>query len=393
MSNPKDPSGAPEGAGPGAGREPGPGRRVHQVVAFYPPALGGVEIVVEELSRALAERGREVEVLTSDLPRQGARERARAGGPRVRRHRAILVAHTPVMPGLLVSLLRAPRDTVLHVHVAHALVGELVRWAAAVRRMRYVVHFHLDIGPSGPAGVLLPYYKRWFLAPMLRRAAAVIALSAAMRTELVDDFGLSPERVHVVGNAVADTYREEGKPREAVTSERPLRLLFAGRLAVQKNLPRLLRALHQVEGPLELRVAGDGEDRGRLEQLAAALPHPVAFLGRLDQPALRQEMKLADVFVMTSDREGMPLVAMEAMAMGLPVLSTDVPGARELVTGAGLLVPPTDEGVADGLRRLADSPDLRTELSRAGWERMRDRTWPRVAEEVERVYTVAGLWS
>ena len=373
----------------GAGRP----RRVHQVVAFYPPALGGVEVVVAELSRAQVARGHEVVVLTSDLPRGSTPVAPRDGDPLVRRHRALLLAHTPVMPALLLSLLRAPRDAVIHVHVAHALVGELVRWAAAVRRMRYVVHFHLDIGPSGAAGVLLPYYKRWFMAPTLRRAAAVIALSEAMRQELVDDFGLSAQRVHVVGNAVADAYREEGAPREPVEPAGPLRLLFAGRLAVQKNLPRLLRGLQQVEVPLQLRVAGDGEDRVGLERLAAEVPHPVTFLGRLDQPELREEMKRADVFVMTSDREGMPLVAMEAMAMGLPVLSTDVHGSRELVAGAGLLVPPTDEGVADGLRRLAGSPQLQAELSRAGWERMRDRTWPRVAEEVERVYASAGLWS
>lgn len=371
-------------------------RRVCQVVAFYPPALGGVEVVVEELSRALAARGHEVDVLTSDLPRDRTpdrtAERTASRGPRVRRHRAVELAHTPVMPALMLSLLRAPRDAVVHVHVAHALVGELVRLAAAARRTRYVVHFHLDIGPSGRAGVLLPYYKRWFMAPTLRRAAAVIALSEAMKQELVADFGLRPERVHVVGNAVADAYREAGRPRQPAPVDGPLRVLFAGRLAVQKNVPRFLHALQHVEAPVQVRIAGDGEDREQLERLAAQVPHPVAFLGRLDQAALRQEMEKADAFVMTSDREGMPLVAMEAMAMGLPVLSTDVPGSRELVAGAGLLVEPSVDGVAQGLRDLAASAELRAELSRAGWERMRDRTWPRVAEEVERVYTRAGLW-
>lgn len=361
--------------------------------AYYPPALGGVEVVVAELSRAQARAGCRVRVLTSDVVPAGrpAGRHPEAAGILVRRHRTRVVAHTPVMPGLLWSLLWLPRRTVVHVHVAHAFIGDVVRLASWVRRTPYVAHFHLDVAPSGPAGVLLPAYQRWFMGPVLRRAAAVIALSPGMAHDLVARFGLPPAKVHVVGNAVASEYLAQGRERPAVSLQRPLRLLFAGRLAPQKNVARLLRALELVSCEVELRIAGDGELRDELERQGSHSRHDVLFLGRVDPVGLREQMDWADVLVMTSEREGMPLVVMEAFASGLPVLATDVPGSDELVRGVGLLVPPDDESVAGGVERLAADPRLRAELSAAGRAAMRGRDWPAVARAVLQVYADAGL--
>jgi glycosyltransferase involved in cell wall biosynthesis len=351
-------------------------------------------VVASELSRALARLQRRVVVLTSDVA-QGmactAGTEREPSGVVVRRHRARIVAHTPVMPGLFWSLLRLPRQTVVHVHVAHAFVGEVARVASTLRRKPYVVHFHLNIDPSGPMGVLLPAYKRWLMAPTLRGAAAVIALSPGMANELVTRFGVSPDRVHVVGNAVARDFITAGRERPVERLQRPLRLLFAGRLAPQKNVGRLLRAVELVSSPVQLRIAGDGEQRHELELRAAASRHEVSFLGHVDATGLREQMAWADVLVMTSEREGMPLVAMEALAMGLPVLSTDVPGSDELLRGVGLLVAPDEEAVALGIQRLMGDEELRAALSAAGRAASLQRDWPEVARRVWQVYVAAGL--
>jgi glycosyltransferase involved in cell wall biosynthesis len=254
------------------------------------------------------------------------------------------------------------------------------------------VHFHLNIDPSGPMGVFLPLYKKVLMGPTLRRAVAVIALTPGMARELVEKFGVDRHRVHVVGNAVSEEFLRAGRARAAEPLDRPLRVLFAGRLAAQKNLRRLLDALALLEVPVEVHLAGDGEERAELEARAARLSrHTVTFLGRLGHADLIEQLHWADVFVMTSDREGMPLVALEAMAVGVPVLSTDVPGSRELVADRGLLVPPTAAGVADGLRRLYDDPHLRARLSQAGLAHMRTQTWDHVADRVIEVYGAAGL--
>ena len=366
--------------------------RVAQVVAFYPPALGGVEVVVEELSSALARKQVPVRVLTSTAHADLPAGRAERGGVEVHRHRAVEVAHTPVMFGLLWTLLRLPRRTVLHVHVAHAFVGEAVRLVASLRRMPYLVHFHLNIDASGPAGFLLPYYKRWLMGPTLRRAAGVIALTPGMADDLSESFGVDRDRIHVVGNAASAEFIEAGERRSVERLDRPLRVLFAGRLAAQKNLGRLFDALELLEVPVELQLAGDGEQRAMLEARAAGVHrHDVTFLGRIGHAELIERLGWADVFVMTSDREGMPLVMLEAMAMGVPVLSTDVPGSRELVDGRGLLVEPTPAAVAEGLRTLAADHELRARLSRQGVDHMRTQTWDHIADRVLEVYSAAGL--
>ena len=120
----------------------------------------------------------------------------------------------------------APRS-IIHVHIAHAFVPEVVFLTSMLRRRRSVAHFHADIDPTGPLGFLLKSYKRWILGPSLRRADAVIALSPASRF-------LEPSRrvpaVAVLPNGVDPAfYRPLEDAKESVVRQRPLRILNVGR--------------------------------------------------------------------------------------------------------------------------------------------------------------------
>jgi glycosyltransferase involved in cell wall biosynthesis len=157
---------------------------------------------------------------------------------------------------------------------------------------------------------------------------------------------------------------------------------------------RLLDAMSRLSRPARLRIVGDGELRGALEARAARLGlggEAVRFAGELHGEELVAAYASSDAFVLPSDREGMPLAALEAMASALPVLATDVPGNRELLDGVGLLVPPDPAALAAGIDRLAGDPGLRWRLAAAGARAARARSWASVAEQVERVYAEAGL--
>ncbi len=368
-------------------------RRVVHVSAFYPPHPGGVEVVVAAIASQQARSGMDTKVLTTGVGSEGAPDRQVLNGVTIRRHRALYVAHTPLAPGLLASLMRQPRDTLVHVHVAHALVAELVRLACWLRGMRYVVHFHLDVDASGPAGRMLPAYKRWSLGPALRHAARVIALTDDMGTFLHERYRLPRERIAVVRNGIdAAFFVESAAGADDVSTQGSLRLLFVGRLAVQKNVPRLLRALSRTQSPVEVVLAGDGELRTRHEQLARELRlERVRFVGSQTPEEVRNWMRWAQVFVLPSDKEGMPLVALEAMAMGLPVLSTDVPGSRELLRDSGMLVAATPEALAVGIDLLAGDPALRATLGERGRRQAAQHTWPEIAAQVTEEYELA--WS
>ena len=127
--------------------------------------------------------------------------------------------------------------------------------------------------------------------------------------------------------------------------------LAVGRLVPQKDVPNLLDAFakhHAAHPRSRLAIVGDGALRDEMVAHAASLGvgEAVAFLGiRRDVPQL---MAAADVFVMSSAWEGLPNVVMEAMAAGLPVVSTNVGGVAELVEdpGTGALVPASDAGAS-----------------------------------------------
>ena len=173
-----------------------------------------------------------------------------------------------------------------------------------------------------------------------------------------------------------------GVDAEAFTAQardgdrRPLRVLVVARLVPGKGLSLLLDAVAAVVAGGEdvaLEVVGDGpagEDlRARAQELG--LDGRVQWLGAVGQDEIRGHFQRADVFCLPSFAEGVPVVLMEAMAMELPVLTTRIAGVPELVDDgvSGVLVAPARVNeLADGLARLAASPELRASMGRAGRE-------------------------
>lgn len=350
------------------------------------------------LSRCLAQR-HDVRVVTTALGSGGAPRRAQEDGVTVRRHRATEFAHTAIAPGLLGSLLAAPRGAVLHAHCAHALLPETVALAARLRRQPFVLHFHLDVDASGRLGGLLPAYKKHVFGRVARAAAAVIVLTEQQARFVEEAYRVPPARVHVVPNGVGpEFFRAAPAPATVpvgttTATRRPLRLLYVGRLSAQKNIARLLDAINLAESPLRLRIVGGGELDADLRARAAGLGlgERVEFTGPLYDGDLLAAYADADVFVLPSDREGMPLAALEAMAAALPVLATDVPGNAELLRGVGLLAAPDPASLAAAVDRLASDPGLRGRLAGRSAERARRHTWEEVTRQVELVYRKAGI--
>jgi glycosyltransferase involved in cell wall biosynthesis len=357
---------------------------IAQITPYYPPHLGGMERVVENLSRGLA-RHHDVTVLTTDLGAGPEGLRVADSRLDVRRHRAIEVAHTPIAPGLLMSLARMPRSTIVHLHSAHALLPELVALVARMKRQRFLLHFHLDVDGSGRLGWLLPHYKRHVFARVLRAAAGVIVLTDSQADFVHRTYAVPRRRLHVVPNGVGE--KQFMSPRRAPVGE-PFRLLFVGRLSPQKNVTRLLEAMALCKQPVRLTVVGDGEQTAQLRRTAHELDlHSVTFAGALFGSELRQAYAEADVFVLPSDREGMALVALEAMAAGLPIVATRVPGNVELLRDVAVLAEPSPRGIAQSLDEVVADPHLFERLARRSAAAARSYTWAAVVDRVIDVYT------
>jgi glycosyltransferase involved in cell wall biosynthesis len=366
---------------------------VVHVTPHYPPFLGGLEKVVESLAAHRRGLGLPVQVLTA---RDGA---VRVAGPDeadpdeadyVRRLRSWNVAHTAVIPGLLRELVRLPRETVIHLHISQAFLPEAVLAAHLRRKLPYLAHLHLDFGPSGRGGFLLRAYKPLLLGPVLRAAACVVVFTTEQRAAVISRYCLDPARVAVLPNGVHQAFFCAG---QRLLHEKP-RLLFVGRLSVQKNIPLLLHALDGVSERFETTLVGDGDQGRVLRETADRLRlQNVRFHGRADGAELRGLYRDADVFVLPSEREGMPLVLLEALAAGLPIVATDIPGNRDVVVHGrtGLLIPPGDPArLRQALLEVTSDAQRYQRMSEAARACAARYSWTSVGAEFERLYAQAA---
>ena len=200
--------------------------------------------------------------------------------------------------------------------------------------------------------------RRWY-----PRSHGVIAVSDGVRRDLVENVGLKGVDVQRIysGSVASGTLERAGEPVDhpwlAEDSAVPV-ILSAGRLVPQKDYPTLLRAFARLRERREARliIVGKGREQEKLEALARELgiAEHVDFPGFAANPYAW--MARADVFALSSRWEGLVNVVMEALGLGVPVVSTDCPsGPREILSDGryGVLVPMKDpEALAEGLDRV-----------------------------------------
>ena len=297
----------------------------------------------------------------------------------------VLAARMPVIPiaaGLpvarLIRLIGRLRRFAPHVvHSMHAFANLYAAAAARVLGAIEVGALRSDVAHCRAAN---GGWTRW----LLRVPRTLVVNSAGAMRELAD-CGLSrPARVHLITNVI-DCATE---PRRAGMHTGAAQAVFAARLIAHKRGDRFLRALalaRREERGLVGVVAGEGPEAGRLARLAAELglkPPVLRFLGEVGE--LGAVLRASDMLVLSSDHEGAPNVILEAMAAGLPVLTTPAGDAPSMVMdgATGFVVPfePVD-CMAASMVRLARDPELRRRMGEAGRARAMQE------------YSAAELWS
>lgn len=220
------------------------------------------------------------------------------------------------------------------------------------------------------------------LREMVRESEFVIAVSDFSRQLLVDTCPGNDARSHRIYNGI----ELDDFPRAEPAREGPLRLVSVGRLIEFKGFQHLIPAMGKLKErglALELRIIGEGPSREALETqiMQAGLQDEVKLLGVRSQDQIKRELAEAHVFVLPSivDSKGasdiLPTVITEAMACGLPVVSTTVAGIPEMVLHGvtGLLVEPKDEAaMTEALATLAADPAMRARMGAAAVPRAQE---------------------
>ncbi len=195
-------------------------------------------------------------------------------------------------------------------------------------------------------------------------ADKAVVTTQAMADYVGEKYGVDAKSIQVIPNYVeTDRFRpnEEKRPTS-------FRVGFVGRLDVQKNVFALLDAVRDLD--LELHLAGYGPQRAQLEEKAQGAKAKVFFHGSIPNADLPGFLASCDMFVLPSLYEGHPKALIEAMATGLAVVGTRVPGVENLLLDGetGLLCEPDVEGLREAISKLMSDAALRQKLGRAARE-------------------------
>lgn len=341
--------------------------RVLQVIDSM--GLGGAEVLLANMHSGLRARGIECEYyllrgertpLVQKLICQGANIYSPSAGS----------VYSPRHIWALQRHLRTSEYDLMHVHLFPAQL-----WAACAARLACTPIQLVTTEHSTEVRRRTWWYHgidRWMYRQYQRVASigpATTANLVAWLPEVLSKIADCPNGVDVDHFALAHA---SNKQSAFSVSEKVPVILCVGRLELQKGHDTLLRALSLVPGVM-LALAGDGPLSSQLHALADQLDitSRVRFLGRrMDVPQL---LKTADLYVQPSRWEGFGIAALEAMASGMPIVASDVPGLADVVGDAGLLFPVGDAAqLAQKIATVISDSALRSRLGHAAQERARN---------------------
>ena len=354
--------------------------RLALVSPYASDAAGGVQVHVADLATQLRARGHDVVVIA---PRGGG-PGGRAAGRVVRvpyRGTVAPIAPSPLAVGRLSRAVARWRPDVVHVH--EPLTPSTSMWATMASEVPVVATFHAYLDRSRLLEIAAPLLRN-----VVRRLAATIAVSEA-----------AAKFVRHAVPGVDPVVIPNGVDVDAFASATPAvlpdgrRIAWVHRLDPQKGFGVALAAFASLRGDVRdarLVVGGDGTDRRLLEDLDAEVRARVTLLGSLPHERVAGVLRACEVAIApATGQESFGIALVEAMAAGVPLVASDIPGYREVVRDRreGLLVPPGDaEALAAAMRSVLSDTALASRLVEGGGARARAFAWPSVVDRLEAVY-------
>jgi len=372
--------------------------RIGMLADTYKPYVSGVTNVIDLSKRYLESQGHQVYVFTfGDVDYQDDE-------PNIIRSPGLPLVDTGYF--LNVRYNRQARNllrTMDLVHVHHPfLSGRLAIWYCKPRGIPIVFtnHTRYDLYaqayfPVLPEGIGDAFLKA-FIPGFCDSMDMVVAPSNGLK-KVLERAGVT-DRIEVVPNGVdLSPFRKSIEPidrSELCIGENQVILVFAGRIAPEKNLPFLLRAFNgaaQAYEDLCLLIIGDGPERENLEDRVShmGITDRVHFTGMVDYQKIPSYLAAADVFVTASITEVHPLSVIEAMGAGLPVLGIESPGVGDTVTDGedGFIVPEEDLAAFTAkMVRLATDTELRNSMSQKARQASEQYDYRRTTQQMVELY-------
>jgi glycosyltransferase involved in cell wall biosynthesis len=350
--------------------------RVAQLAPYYSPVIGGVEVVCQYISEELASRGHEVHVFTANRSHKGSPRPQMTpneviNGVHVHRLRSYVnVGHYGLFPGFIPALKKGKFD-IIHAHGYRQPQSEIAARIGARRSVPTILHVHGGFYSSSRLKrPIYALYDRMARHRVCNMFDHFIVLSEGDRRRLLE-LNVASDTISIVKNAA------EKQAFEAVDSSRFREkhglkgkkiMLYLSILHHYKRPELLIRALpNLIDEYPEVFLLFVGPDAGELNKMrrlgeSLGVTKHYKWIGPLQGNEKHEAFECCDFLALPSDEDPYPLVLLEAMAHGKPVLTTDVVGQAAAIksNNAGIIVPPRDlNGIVDGAIRLLADPEYR----------------------------------
>lgn len=321
--------------------------KIAQLTPYYFPSIGGVEVAVKYISEELAERGHDVLVFTSNRDHIGKLEIPAfeiLNGVKIYRFKSLLdIGHMSFLEASFIKKLLNVKADVMHTHVyrhPHSEYASLIgKWSS----IPVVLHGHGPFLPKNFIG-----WKKYFIYNLydeqarfgiLKRINHIIALTKFEEQHYIR-LGVEKEKITIVPNAASNECFKRIDPASFISKYKLNNkriILFVGHLNRAKRPDLLIKTLPElVEKIPNIHLLLIGTDEGMLDhiqQLATSLKmeNYYSYLGTLQSEEIKKAFASAELFIIPSDQDALPLVLFEAMAHGLPVVGTDAVGPSEII--------------------------------------------------------------
>lgn len=249
--------------------------------------------------------------------------------------------------------------------------------------------------------------RRDYIKRQIQKLDIVFALQDELKEKIKEVYRCCSSNIHVVGVGYNNQIFHMAKGKEGWKKEGRAELIFAGKLSEKKGVMSLIKSLEYLdygESELELKLAGGYGNRKEYEEicrLAKLCKYPVRILGKMSQEQLAAEFQKSDVFILPSFYEGLPLVLVEALACGLKVVSTDLPGIRPWLNrhvpgnGISFVEPPRMENaddvpeaelsgfeqrLASAVMKAVNQESVEARLNHLSWEAVSRSIWEKLGD-------------
>lgn len=341
--------------------------------------LAGAEIMCENLTNSLIKRGHEVVVVSLYDYHSPITDRLERNGVKVE----FLGKKSGLDIGIIKQLrtvFKQERPHVIHTHLYLLKYCFLASYGMNVR-MVHTVHNVAKKENNKLNRLFNGYCFR-------NNRVTPVALTELVKATIIEEYGLDCNKIPVVFNGIS---LERCLIKQHYSIGAKIKILHIGRYSDAKNHTELIKAisvLHQTYPNIELHLVGDGVMKNRVSDVISQYNARDFVIEHGTISNSYKYLHEADIFVLPSKYEGMPMTLIEAMGTALPIVASRVGGIPDMIkdNAEGLLCTPDAEDIVKKIRLLIENQDLRTKLGQAAFKAANKFSSERMAKEYEKVY-------